>query len=435
MSSERHEGLPASRVPGTGGRATLYRLLAGLRWGVLLSVLAMVFAPWQQSVMGRGRTVAFAPLERSQTVEAPVAARLSSVRVVEGQLVRAGEVMFELRDNDPNLVDRLERQVDSTRRQLEAARLRHAVAEQRRTAVTLGQDAAVEAARTELARARHLADAAEREREQVQAEVETAQPNFERIAVLRDEGLASQRDFELARMAVETAQAKLRTAQAKVAAAERRVAQARARLAEAEAKREVQVQAARGEVAKAEARIAEYEAKLAALETKLAQSSNLVVTAPVDGRVHRVLARTPGEIVKEGTVLAELVPHTERMAVELFLDGNDVPFVTPGRHVRLQFEGWPAVQLVGWPSVAVGTFPGVVAFVDQQDDGKGRFRVVVVPENPDDWPSRRYLRQGVQTVGWVLLDRVTVGFELWRRLNDFPPALSAPPEVKDMRLP
>ena len=69
-------------------------------------------------------------------------------------------------------------------------------------------------------------------------------------------------------------------------------------------------------------------------------------------------------MVKQGEPLALLVPDTKARAVELWVDGNDAPLITPGRHVRLQFEGWPAVQFVGWPSVAVGTFPAEVAFVD-----------------------------------------------------------------------
>jgi hypothetical protein len=128
-------------------------------------------------------------------------------------------------------------------------------------------------------------------------------------------------------------------------------------------------------------------------------------------------------MVKAGDPLVLLVPEAGSRAVELYVDGNDAPLVEPGRPVRIQFEGWPAVQFVGWPSVAVGTFPGEVAFIDAHDDGKGRFRVVVVPTESDAWPEGRYLRQGVRANGWVLLNRVKLGFELWRRFNGFPPAL------------
>jgi hypothetical protein len=113
--------------------------------------------------------------------------------------------------------------------------------------------------------------------------------------------------------------------------------------------------------------------------------------------------------------------------VEIWIDGNDAAIVSEGRRVRLQFEGWPAVQFTGWPSVAVGTFGGVVSFIDH-------FRLVVVPDPEDEpWPSARFLRQGVRANGWVLLERVKLGFELWRRFNGFPPMLESAPGGADPR--
>ncbi|MEM9588586.1 MAG: toxin secretion protein, partial [Planctomycetota bacterium] len=99
---------------------------------------------------------------------------------------------------------------------------------------------------------------------------------------------------------------------------------------------------------------------------------------------------------------------------------NDAPLVDPGRHVRLQFEGWPAVQFAGWPSVAVGTFGGEVISVDATDDGNGRFRILVKPTEEEKWPADKYLRQGVRTNGWVLLEQVPLWYEVWRNMNGFP---------------
>jgi len=113
--------------------------------------------------------------------------------------------------------------------------------------------------------------------------------------------------------------------------------------------------------------------------------------------------------------------------VELWVDGNDVPLLRDGRHVRIQFEGWPALQFSGWPSVAVGTFGGRVAVIDAVDDGKGKFRVLVVPDRSEPWPSGRYLRQGVRAHGWILLNRVSLAYELWRQFNGFPPAIPEEP--------
>jgi hypothetical protein len=81
--------------------------------------------------------------------------------------------------------------------------------------------------------------------------------------------------------------------------------------------------------------------------------------------------------------------------------------------------------------VAVGTFGGRVALVDAVDNGKGKFRVLIIPDKKDEpWPNVRYLRQGVRAKGWVLLDQVRLGYELWRQFNGFPATSSLPKPKK-----
>jgi hypothetical protein len=84
--------------------------------------------------------------------------------------------------------------------------------------------------------------------------------------------------------------------------------------------------------------------------------------------------------------------------------------------------------------VAVGTFGAEVVFIDPADDGQGKFRVVVAPKpdvltrngetHEEQWPSNRYLRQGVRANGWILLNSVPLWKEIWRQINGFPPVIS-----------
>jgi len=157
---------------------------------------------------------------------------------------------------------------------------------------------------------------------------------------------------------------------------------------------------------------------------RLARQSTQRVTAPRDGTVLRIFGGTGAELLKAGDPLVTFVPDTDARAVELWVDGNDVPLLREGRHVRVQFEGWPAIQFTGWPSVAVGTFGGIVSVIDATDDGRGQFRVLVVPDGSERWPSGRFLRQGVRANGWILLNRVSLAYELWRQFNGFPPTVS-----------
>ena len=162
--------------------------------------------------------------------------------------------------------------------------------------------------------------------------------------------------------------------------------------------------------------------------TKIARQKTQVVLAPRSGYILRIFAASSSDFVPQGDPLIELVPDTDALACELWVRGDDAPLITPGRKVRLQFEGWPAVQFAGWPSVAVGTFGGVVQVVDRQGTSEGRFRVLVVPdEEGAPWPERHYLRQGARANGWVLLDGVRLGYEIWRQLNAFPPSVQSAP--------
>ncbi len=162
-------------------------------------------------------------------------------------------------------------------------------------------------------------------------------------------------------------------------------------------------------------------AELNAVDVKLSRQSTQLVTAPRDGAIVKLQAGDKATLVKAGTTVATLAPSDVDLAAEIYVSGLDAPLIQPGRKLRLEFEGWPAVQFSGWPAVAVGTFGGVVASVDPSVSPNGRFRILVKEDPSDPWPDERYLRLGSQVKGWVLLNTVPLGYELWRQLNRFPP--------------
>lgn len=186
-----------------------------------------------------------------------------------------------------------------------------------------------------------------------------------------------------------------------------------------------EVEQSRIRVEELSARVAEAAAELTRVDVNLSRQSVQIVRAPRDGVILRVFAGDAATYVRAGDVVATFVPDNVERAVELYIDGRDVALVREGADVRLQFEGWPAVQFSGWPSVAVGTFNGKVAAVDPSAQESGRFRVLIVedPGAPVAWPDQRFVRFGSKARGWVLLETVPVGYEIWRRLNNFPAEL------------
>lgn len=400
---------------------TLGRVL-GVSVGIFF--LALFLVPWQQSVSGEGRVVAFAPMERQQEVDAPIEGRVTKWYVREGSRVKPGDLLLELTDNDPAILERLRQERDSVakRRDQTLARAQSIAARQR--ALEQSKTAGIRAAENRVKMAKERVKAAQQAQEAAAAAMETSKLNLDRQQKLVDQGLTSQRNLELAqlelvRMATENERA-LATLQA--ALGEEAALQADRFKVEADVM--ASIDDAHAQEAAALAEEANTAAELSRIEVRLARQSTMELRAPVDGTVFRVTAGQGNQFVKTGEPLLTIVPDTTDRAVELWVDGNDMPLLAEGRHVRLQFEGWPAVQFTGWPSVAVGTFGGKVALIDSTDDGAGRFRILVKPEVDEDWPTGVYLRQGVRVNGWVLLQQVKLGYELWRRFNGFPPSVA-----------
>ena len=449
---------PARELPALAlaGRPRVTRRMGRVLLVLLvLTPIVLAFAPWQQNLAGRGRVIEFDPVNRPMPLQARTDGVLLRWHVREGQHVKAGDPIVDLADNDPDIIARLEEQLAAANRKLTAAQQKRTELERQVTAAEQARLAAMQEADDEISASQQKVAVA-----QQAVTVALEKQKLASVSLTMWQGLVADRigpgielqkakqqknvadaDVTAKRAAVEGAKAELRAKQS-----------ARKRVERAE---QVKVQDAKAKRDTAAGDIATAEQSLPKLRRDLERQRQQQITAPIDGYVQNLSANGQGGgFVKQGTTLARLVPASSQLAVELFVDGNDVTFIDVGRHVRLQFEGWPAIQWVGWPSAAIGTYGGKVAFVDRFGDGNGRFRVMVLPDerpfvehegpvidwlrsvltfdkphmpaNPHAWPGPEYLRQGLQVKGWVVLDRVSLGFEVWRQLNGFPPTVDRP---------
>lgn len=413
----------------------------------VLLPLAMAFVPWTQSVHGTGRAIAFDPVQRPQFIVSPIEGRVKKWYVVEGDRVTAGQRIVELVDNDPNLELRLLDEERAILDRLRAAEGRVRDIEARIRNLESSRDLAIAVQSSVLRQEQARVQTFEQELLEWQATLDAAEPNYRRVKELaesRQGGLASKRDVELAKQSLETAQAKVKQAEARVNLGNAGVEAAEDNLKKVEADTAAMINLENASRRAAEADVAGVQRDKAQIEVRIARQRAQYVDASCSGTIFRLLANAEegGMLVRPGERLALMVPDIVEsideetltgenypgIVAELLIDGNDLPLVKKGDPVRLQFEGWPAVQFVGWPSVAVGTFAGRVYLVDPTTNDKGQFRILVEPDKEDaPWPDQEYLRQGVRVQGWVLLDRVSLGWEFWRHLNGFPPARETEP--------
>ena len=424
--------LPALRLVQSSRMAQ--RLANALLVLLVVAIVAMAFVPWQQSARGTGKVVAFVPQERQQTVTSAVEGLVVRIAdgLVEGARVKRGDFIVEVEPNAANLVEQVNAQVVDLETKLQTYQSKTEVYGRNIRDFEAARDAAVEAADEMIAAAKAKWDAKIGLIPGYQAKELQARQNYERQKRLFDRGLKAAKEVEMLKEDWDVAQSDLKSAELDVAAAEEEY---QAKQREREQKRleaETKVDYARAMQQDALGQAASARNEIRSLEIKLDELERLVITAPRDGTIFRVLVFERGQLLKKGDPLFTIVPDTSERAAELWVSGNDISLVRPGDHVRLQFEGWPAVQFAGWPSVAVGTFGGELVAIDATDDGTGKFRVLIKPAGDEPWPSDRYLRQGARVNGWVMLNQVPLGYEIWRQLNGFPPVVAKDePKSKD----
>lgn len=448
------------------------RYVRRFAWLVLLLLVVAVpvfaLAPWTQTAHGSGRAIAFNPVQRPQFVISPIEARIKKWHVMEGTQVRAGQLLVELVDNDPQILERLKEQLLLAEQRLALAEGRAIDQENRIRFVESERLAQLAAADADIARAEAQINVVEFQK--LQAEDNRTR---EKLAYERAKDLFDSKAGALAtKDAVEEAKRKMDVSALQVPLVEKQLKQAEKALEVATKQREATDKRTSALLESEKASLKSAQAEAAAVKQQenqfriqVERQQNQNVYAATAGTVFRVLANADagGALVRPGERLAMLVPTinaqgdvdtinpalvaigggplgvavspealrpkplTDRkvpgIVAELNIDGIDLPLIREKDRVLLQFEGWAAVQFAAYPEAAVGTFEGSVYLVDSAADPQtGRFRILVEPAEGADWPNETILRQGVRAQGWVILNEVTVGYEVWRLLNGFPPA-------------
>ena len=510
-SLEKHDSLTVSNSMSlVRPKAWTGRIVLLLFFLLAITVLCLIFVPWQQSVNGTGQVFVYSANERPQNISAQIPGRIENWRVQEGDTVEAGAIIVELEDIEQRFLDpeqprRLRERRDALLKQRAEAQNRLAALKQQYAALSKSRQAQVpsagEAAEqtkeqyrqaqetvkatqqtlniirettipATIERLNQAKETLKREQQGVIAAEErrnAARIQRQRVADLFGKQLRSQRDNELAQQdlvvadtAVEQAKAAVEVASKGVSVAEYEVQ--RVQMQEKQAVNDLARVNAGSEFARRGTRVGDFafsrvqndtQAVLSGVQVNMASANETIATvtnsiiqlevdlqnlerrtgqqtvrAPRDGQIVRLMKVGTGETVKAGDTLAVLAPDTDSQGVELFLTDNDAPLVRVGRKVRLQFAGYPALQFSGWPSAAVGTFAGEIAVIDALDDGSSNFRVIVRPDKTriakkldQPWPPLKQLRPGAKVVGWVMLDEVSLGYELWRQFNAFPPTV------------
>ena len=258
------------------------------------------------------------------TVRAPSNGVLSGFGLSEGDTVVAGELLGQITADGAMAgegsqlaaeLQRIETQISNLETQLEQTRVLADI----EVAALVQEEARVETRIERLGRILDLRIAA----------ADETRAAFERVMSLTELEIASARQLSAERL--------------QLIAADQQVAELESELAELSASLP-EFPRRRDEIAaRAELNAMQIEAELDSLVAEravLSANQSFAVTAPFDGRVSAITARSGHEVV-QGEALFSLLPMDETLQVELFVPSRAIGFVEPGLPVRLMLDAFP----------------------------------------------------------------------------------------------
>lgn len=426
---EVNSGFESTDIVRMPRRLNMWARVATLIFFII--TLIVVFVPWTQTISVEGQLSSYFPIQRPQKIQAQIKGRIQKWQVNEGDRVKKGQLILTLEDIDPkflapDLMQRLDQSRQALENQRDAARQKAGILTQRLEKMKTLVEAAISEAEAKIFEAENKVLNLEQRIPPARVAKETALLNLNRSRTLEEKGLLSRRKLELAiRKAreteadVEMAKASLQEARQALAGLQHKRRKIDAELVQKFLEMESTRASALSDAAKASKDIADLELKRS---TALRRQQGGKITAPFGGTVVRLAQIGPGQIVHMGDMLFTLAPENATPAVEMWASSIDAPLLKAGRPVRILFQGVPAVPIPAWPELMAGTFEGQIRVVDQTASPNGKFRFWVVPESHNrPWPPQSQVRPGTQVRGWVMLNRVPLWYELWRRFNLFPP--------------
>jgi multidrug resistance efflux pump len=388
-----------------------------------------MFIPWTQNILSRGNVTTLRPDQRPQTIHSIIEGRIEKWFVQEGDYVNKGDTILfisEIKDEyfDPNLLSRTEEQLESKEMSVNSYM-------EKVKALDNQIDAMAQTGRLKLQQAQNKQKQAELKVISDSIDYKAAIINYEiaveqlnRMQQLYNEGLKSLTDLEKRKMTMQKAQAEMISYENKLLTSQNEVINAQVELTSIQAQYRDDIAKAESEKFTALSNMYDAEAVVTKLQNQYMNYSMRIgmyyITAPQDGYITKAIQSGIGEMIKAGESIISIMPADIDLAVEMYVKPLDLPLLEKGQHVRIQFDGWPAIVFSGWPNTSYGTYGGSIFAIDNFISENGMYRVLVAAEQGDHpWPSA--LRVGAGTTSIVLLKDVPIWYELWRKINGFPP--------------
>ena len=402
----------------------------------LFGILCIItlFLPWTQNINSQGSVTTLKPDQRPQTIQSVIPGRIEKWFVREGDFVKKGDTILHISEVksdyfDSRLVERTNSQIKAKTASVSSYQSKIGALNNQVGALVKERGLKIKQAKNKIIQSLLKVKSDSTDFEAQKTNIKIAETQLNRIQTLANEGLKATKDVEEKRLKLQEVQAKLISQENKFLGAKNQVLNAKMELNRIKATYTDKISKSQSDKFTAQSSQFDAEAQVTKLESQNsnyeARNNLYFITAPQDGYINKAIKTGLGETFKEGEKLVGIMPSNYDVAIETYVKPIDLPLVHIGETFRVQFDGWPAIVFSGWPNVSYGTYGAKVVAIENFISPNGKFRILLVPDTNDHkWPEAVRVGSGAKTIG--LLDDVPIWFELWRKLNGFPPNYYTP---------
>jgi multidrug efflux pump subunit AcrA (membrane-fusion protein) len=399
-------------------------------WTIIIlgAITALLFLPWTQNINANGNITSVKQEQRPQEINTILPGKIVKWFVKEGDYVKAGDTILQLGEIkvdyfDPKLLERTQNQINAKRNSANAYESKAAAAEAQTNVLSAGRALKQASIENKIEQQKLKVRNDETDLVAINNELSVYKRQIDAGKIMLDSGAVSMIDFEKRKV-------NYQNALAKKIVAENKLSQSKQELINLSIEQHISVMDYNDKISKADgdrfgslSSAATTEADISKLENTYSsydvRNKLYYVTASQSGQITKAKKAGIGEILKEGEMIAEIVPDKIDYAVEMFVEPMDLPLVNIGQKVRFVFDGIPAIVFSGWPQNSFGTFGGIISAAETNVSNNGKFRVLVIEDTTEKkWPKN--LRMGSGAQGIALLKDVPIYYELWRHINGFP---------------
>lgn len=401
---------------------------------ILVTIVLLLLLPWTQNINANGNITAIKQEQRPQEINTILPGRIVRWFVKEGDYVKTGDTILQLGEIkvdyfDPQLLERTQYQINAKKNSADAYESKAAAAQAQTNVLSAGRALKQASIDNKIEQQKLKVRNDETDLVAVNNELSVYKRQIDAGKIMLDSGAISMIDFEKRKV-------NYQNGVAKKTITENKLSQSRQELNNLSIEQNISVMDYNDKISKADgdrfgslSSAAATEADISKLENTYSsydiRNKLYFVTASQSGQITKAKKAGIGEMLKEGEMIAEIVPDKIEYAVEMYIEPMDLPLVNKGQKVRFVFDGIPAIVFSGWPQGSFGTFGGIISAYETNVSTNGKFRVLVIEDTADKkWPKN--LRMGSGAKGITLLKDVPIYYELWRHINGFPPDFYKP---------